>query len=150
MVAHLVLVAGCAGPGMAPDPRQTTISGILADAERGIPLPGAQVSVTKGAEGDAVWHAQSDAEGRYTIDLPGAHGVLRVDFRALGYEAVLRTVDLSEPATIRFAKICLRASDIIASVTLGSGSLRRVYRTRLDSAQAVMAADAPSDPNCSR
>ncbi|MDE2646045.1 MAG: TonB-dependent receptor [Bacteroidota bacterium] len=96
---------------------QSTISGVVTDAESGLPLPGATVVVAGTVTGTA-----TDSDGAYVIsDLsPGTYAI-EVSF--VGYEAILQSITLQGPnVTFDFAlqasSQALEALELFASRAL--------------------------------
>src|SRR3954468_23819067 len=98
------------------------ITGVVADAGSGQPLPSAEVSVMLGTQG--VFNASTDAFGRYTAHniAPGAYTVTA---RFLGFSPQTKTVTIGEDTgdikldfTLSAVAINLQGVTVTASVPL--------------------------------
>ena len=96
---------------------QNTISGVVTDAESGLPLPGATVIIVGTVTG-----AATDSDGVYLIsDLSPGTYALEVSF--VGYEAVLRSIvlqdaDITSDFALQASSQALEALELFASRAL--------------------------------
>ncbi len=96
---------------------QSTVSGVVTDADTGLPLPGATVIVAGTVTGSA-----TDADGRFEISSLTS-GNYELDVSFLGYEPVsqfitLGNVDLTVNFTLEASSQALEAMEVFASRAL--------------------------------
>lgn len=112
-VAIYALAASCATVWA-----QTTVKGVVTDAETGIPLSGANIRVDHSLQA-----ATTDAQGRFSLkDLPEGKQTLRITH--VGYEQTRYTVDKSTDN----ARLSLQPSsnNLSQVVVTGTGTHRRM------------------------
>ena len=113
-ILAVVLMLGSPASAQVP----ATITGVVTTRADGLPVPGATVTL-----GGTTVKAITDAQGRYSIDLPPAQtrvGRVQLRVEALGMPARAYDVDLSQGPTTTFdVAISLGFEEI---VTVGSRS----------------------------
>jgi hypothetical protein len=122
MLVAAALVAGLGWPaGLAAQGR---ISGRVLDREQGTPIVGAVVRASAGADAAT---GTTDAQGRYSLSLPGGAGAITVRAERLGYLALSAVIPRDEAAGgVVWRDLRLTAQAVgLAGVTARQPRLRR-------------------------